>query len=409
MSTGDDGDDLVALGWDDDDEPVAPAGEPAAWRRRAGPIVALVVVAVLVVGASIASDGSPEDAGERAAATTTTTTTTTQVERAAEATTTTAPFASEPTGGRRLVLIEGNQLVVVDLDASTFTRRGLPLDGDVQRFGPKRAAIVVTGDSVFVSDGRTALRLSTQLGPDEQPRQLGQSLLMMRSAREGRVWLTRRSDGGFTITEVDGLGRVTEPARPLPVDWEPVADTGGGALVLRRAGEVQVWDVTSGRLVWQSPQNVALLGTVGTHVIWQRYCDGPFCAVHVTDTRTGEDRTFSVDGQLWQTFDWRSAFAGHPGGRFAAASATSSDPLRSADAVFVDARTGRSFTTPVTQLGTPVWSPDGAWLFLFSGDNGPDRLQVAAAVRVDRIEDGQFRVVTLRVPTQVAGDAAAVL
>ena len=269
--------------------------------------------------------------------------------------------------GSVLVGVQGDRLVVVHLDA------GVAMAVAVPTAGPQSAisSVIADGDTVVVLRGGPQInRPVWAFGPAAlagraPPRLLGSGVTALPDAQR-RVWIVSVDGGRYSAESVglDGTGRTPPIAFP---DVVPISVVAGGFLVESDGPSLAVWSPVSRTVVQligrgTSPISLTAIGRV---VAWR---DGRcFCAVHLFDAQTGQDRTVSFAPGLVGVDGDQAALS--PDGSSLAFGLERRDNATASLGV-IDVATGALSTRALG--GTPAavaWSPDGRLVFVDDGTN----------------------------------------
>jgi hypothetical protein len=270
---------------------------------------------------------------------------------------------SKPTGALLVSSVEGSRFAVEDLDA--LTRYVLNPPGSGNEFFP----VLGVGTGVVIVRNGLAFGISNLRPKSAATALLGPATDLVASNVAGHVWLV--SSGG-RIREVDLTGRLFTPPTSLPANFQLDAAIDQG-LVLERGPSgsgLLVWDPMTARTIREVGRNLApvLLGAAGNWIVWREgSCRSP-CAAHVTDLRSGTDRTvaslpysvsyrgvrpqISADGHFLALTLTRLTDAG-PEFRLGLI-----DTIRATLSVVADG----------PPAGYLLWSPSGHWLFASDGN-----------------------------------------
>jgi hypothetical protein len=290
---------------------------------------------------------------------------------------------AKPTGTLLVSSVEGSQFAVEDLDALTGYAVSSPGSGD--EFFP----VLGVGTGVVIVRNGLAFGISNLRPKSAATALLGPATDLVASNAAGRAWLV--SSGG-RIREVDLMGRLFTPPTSLPANFQLDAAVDQG-LVLERGPSgsgLLVWDPMTARTIREVGRNLApvLLGAAGNWVVWREGSCRSSCAAHVTDLRSGTDRTVA---SLPYSLSYRGV-----------------RPQISADGHFLalaltrltgggqDVRLGLIDTSQaslsVVADGPPagylLWSPSGHWLF--ASDGKALRAVSTTSRRVQTVMVGRF-------------------
>jgi hypothetical protein len=228
-----------------------------------------------------------------------------------DATTQSAP-AAVPPSQPRLFLAGDGQLAIVDIESATARLIQLP---QLAAGDPPYRIIRRDGNLVFYGGDTYAFAFDLR----SAPRKIGDSWFFIPSAREDRVWLATLDPASAesvralrAVREVTVAGEVTTAAaRPAGGRW-PVAAVSDGLLFERRAGGLDLWDPSRGRVIRTLPQAAA--GPTRDNLL--AWCDAAG-RLHLTDVGSGAEQALVAPPEGFAAFACRQGEFG-PDGRLLA-------------------------------------------------------------------------------------------
>lgn len=278
--------------------------------------------------------------------------------------------ADLPSGTLILLPLREAVLTAIDVRTGETTNREVPV-------GPGDALyhLVKTGDRLVLYGGSVTYALDLTL--DGEPTSLGESLYFVPSATDGRVWLVTHDPASpatvrdlRAVREVTLDGRVTAQSVGPPPCPGPTVVAAVEAGVLCQDDGLVVWEPATGKVL----KRLAGSYPVDVHGDIVAWCGNGCPALHLTNTRTGEEKVIQADASFSFNETYDGAFS--PDGSLLAVPVTvdGREPASrggSDGVALIDVRTRSVELVAGSRSGVYTalaWSPTGDWLFFTDGE-----------------------------------------